>query len=368
LVIFGSLPIIRILSSFIAAGPTVRRLTREGEYDDNEELASSNVYRNHHEQDGRFTVDRREFLERVTAWSAGLSLAAPLFDVSSILAAEGGAKGQPVLVVAKGKDYEALVGKVLGPLGGIAAFVHQGDRVVVKPNVGWDRSPEQAANTHPEVVKTLVRQCLDAGASQVLVFDHTGDADARSCFRRSGIQAAVDGIGDSRARCYPIDPRKEPAKFIPVRIANGRSIKEFTFYEDALEKNCDCYINVPVAKHHDLAKLTLGLKNIMGVIGNGRAKIHRNLGESVTDLNLVVRPKLTVIDATRILLRHGPTGGNLDDVKILDTLIASTDIVAADAYVTTLFDMKPKQVPSTVAAAKRGLGEMDLAKVKIVNV
>jgi uncharacterized protein (DUF362 family) len=311
-------------------------------------------------------VDRRQFLERVAAWSAGASLATPLFDVPSILASEEKPKGQPLLAVAKGKDYETLVTKVLEPLGGIGAFVHKGDRVVVKPNVGWDRSPEQAANTHPDVIKSLVRQCLDAGAKQVLIFDYTCN-DSLSCFRRSGIQAAADAIGDSRVRCFPISPQTEPARFIPVKIQNGRVVKEFTFYEDALEKNCDCYINVPIAKHHSLAKLTLGLKNIMGVIGGIRGRIHQGFAEKITDLNLVVRPKLTIIDATRILLRNGPTGGNLDDVKVLDTLLASTDIVVADAYATTLFDMKPKQLASTVAAAKRGLGEMDLAKVKIVK-
>jgi uncharacterized protein (DUF362 family) len=319
-----------------------------------------------HTKNGRLTVDRRQFLERVAAWSAGLSVATPLFHVPSILAAEQRAKGQSLLAVAKGKDYQALVGKVLEPLQGIAAVVHKGDRVVVKPNVGWDRSPEQGACTHPDVVQAIVRQCLDAGAKQVLVFDHTCQQPL-SCFRRSGIQAAVAALADSRARCYPIVPNKEPAKFIPVRIDNGRAIKQFTFYDDALEQNCDCYINVPVAKHHALSKLTLGLKNVMGVIGDGRGNLHHNFAQSMTDLNLVVRPKLTIIDATRILLRNGPTGGNVDDVKVLDTLIASTDIVAADACATTLFGMQPADLPSTVAAAKRGLGEMDLAKVKIVN-
>jgi uncharacterized protein (DUF362 family) len=130
---------------------------------------------------------------------------------------------------------------------------------------------------------------------------------------------------------------------------------------------CDCYINVPVAKHHCLAKLTLGLKNVMGVIGGNRGLIHQDMGPRIADLNLVVRPRLTIVDATRIMLRNGPTGGNLDDIKVLDTLIASADTVAADAYATTLFGMKPEQLPSTVAGAKLGLGEMDLSKVRIVN-
>ncbi len=307
-------------------------------------------------------MDRREFIEQVTAWSAGTCLAAPLFDVRAVLAAEERPNGKPLVVVAKGKDYEALVDKVLKPLGGMAAFVNQGDRVVVKPNIGFDRRPEQAATTHPDVVKAVVRQCLDAGARRVLVFDRPVN-DARRSYARSGIKEAVESIDDSRVRCEYVKNRD----FVPVKIADGKSLDEFDFHRDALPPECDCYINVPVAKHHSQAKLTLGLKNVMGVIGGNRGLIHRDLHRRIADLNLVVRPKLTIIDATRILLRHGPTGGKLEDVKVLDTLIASADTVAADAYATTLFGEKPDYLGSTVAAAKLGLGEMDLSKVKIIT-
>jgi uncharacterized protein (DUF362 family) len=307
-------------------------------------------------------MDRREFLEQVAAWSAGVCLATPVFDVRSIRAAEEKPKGKSILAVAKGKEYDALVERALKPLGGMAAFVSKDARVVVKPNISWDRTPEQAANTHPDVVKAVVRHCLDAGAKQVLVFDRSCH-DARRAYARSGIQAAVESLGDSRAKLVFLDPKK----YIPVRIEKAKSIKQFDFYQDAMETDCDCYINIPIAKHHNLAKLTLGLKNIMGIIGGNRGEIHRDVGQRIADLNLVVRPRLTMIDATRILLRNGPTGGNIEDVRVLDTLIASVDTVAADAYVTTLFDMKPEEVASTVAAAKLGLGEMDLSKVKIVE-
>ena len=307
-------------------------------------------------------MDRRKFFEQVAAWSAGLYLATPIFDVPAILAAEEKSAGKPLLAVAKGKDYAELVRRVVKPLGGIGAFVAKDARVVVKPNIGWERTPEQAANTHPEVVKEVVRQCLDAGAKQVLVFDRTCQ-DERRCYARSGIPAAVASLGDARAQCVFQDKNQ----FVPIEIANGKSIKQFTFYKDALESDCDCYINVPIAKHHGMAKLTLGLKNVMGVIGGNRGEIHKDLHRRIADLNLVVRPRLTIIDATRILLRHGPTGGNLKDVKVLDTLIASTDTVATDAYATTLFGMRPTDIESTVAAAKLGLGEMELSKIKVVE-
>jgi uncharacterized protein (DUF362 family) len=239
--------------------------------------------------------------------------------------------------------------------------VSDGARVVVKPNIGWDRTPEQAANTHPDVIKAIVRQCLDAGAKRVLVFDRSCN-DPRRCYTRSGIQAAVESIGDSRAKCIFPDDKK----YVPVKIEKCKSIHEFAFYKDALESECDCYINVPIAKHHKLSKLTLGLKNVMGVIGGDRGKIHQAIHQRLADLNLVIRPKLTIIDATRILLRNGPTGGNVKDVKVLDTLIASADTVAADAYATTFFGMKPADLGSVVAAAKMGLGEMDISKMKII--
>jgi uncharacterized protein (DUF362 family) len=307
-------------------------------------------------------MDRRAFFERVAAWSAGVGLAVPVFEVRNILAAEEKSKEKALLAFAKGKDYEALVEKVLKPLGGIGKFVKTGDRVVVKPNIGWDRTPEQAANTHPLVVKAIVRHCLDAGAKQVLVFDRPCN-DPRRAYVRSGIKPAVESLEDARARCVFQDQQK----FLPMKIQNGKSLLEFSFYKDALESDCDCYINVPVAKHHSLARLTLGLKNVMGIIGGNRGEIHKDLGQRIADLNLVVRPKLTIIDATRILLRNGPTGGNLEDVKVLDTLVASADTVAADAYATTLFGMKPEELKSTVAAAQLGLGEMDLEKVNVVE-
>ena len=307
-------------------------------------------------------MDRREFLRQVAAWSAGLTVAGPLFQVTrSMYAAEVAPAVMPTLALATGTDYEKLVARVLGALGGINKFVRVGAKVVVKPNIGWDRNPAQGADTNPQVVKALVKQALDAGASKVMVFDRSCN-DNRRCYSNSGIAEAVESIGDRRVVCEFIDDRK----FVPVKIEKGVSITEWQFYKDALD--ADCYINVPVAKHHGLSRLTLGMKNVMGVIGGKRGEIHQSIGQRLADLNTVIRPKLTVIDATRILLRHGPQGGNLADVKVLDTLMASTDPVAADAYATTLFDLKSDAIESTRAAYRAGLGEMDLSKVRVLKV
>ncbi|HEY3321859.1 MAG TPA: DUF362 domain-containing protein [Planctomycetota bacterium] len=306
-------------------------------------------------------MERREFLTQVTAWSAGAAMV-PLFRAGTI-AAEEKAAGQSTLAVAKGKDYAALVAKVLEPLGGIKAFVKPGSRVVVKPNIGWDRKPELAGNTHPDVVKAIVMLALGADAKQVLVFDRTVN-DERRCYTASGIQAAVESITDKRVSCVFCDKKK----YVPVDIEKAKSLKRFEFYKDALESDCDCYINVPIAKHHSIAKLTLGLKNVMGVIGGNRGEIHQqNIHQRIADLNLVVRPKLTILDATRILLRGGPSGGKPEDVKVLDTLVASSDVVAIDAYGVGLFEMKPADVPAIAAAAELGLGEADISKVKVVQ-
>ena len=307
-------------------------------------------------------MDRREFLKQVAAWSAGMTVAGPLFRITrTASAAEVAPRAVPTLALGSGADYEKLVANVLNALGGTKTFVKAGAKVVVKPNIGWDRNPAQGANTHPQIIKALVKQALDAGASKVLVFDRSCN-DSRRCYANSGIAEAVASVGDRRAACEFVDDRK----FVPVKIEKGVSLTEWQFYKDALD--ADCYINVPVAKHHGLARLTLGMKNIMGVIGGHRGEIHFSIGQRLADLNTVLRPKLTVIDATRILVRNGPVGGNLADVKTLDTLMASADPVAADAYATTLFDLKPEDVESTRAAYRAGLGEMNLKQVRVLKV
>ncbi len=303
-------------------------------------------------------MDRREFLEKMALYSAGLLATAPVFRIIPAAIAE---ETKPLLVVGKNSDYIKLVEKSIEALGGMSAFMKKGDKVVVKPNIGWDRSPEQAANTHPQVVKTLVKLALDEGASKVQVFDRTCNNERR-CYTNSGIKAAVDSIGDKKAVCEYIDSRK----FVKVDIEKGKSLKTWRLYKDAMA--ADCYINVPIAKDHGLMKLSLGLKNVMGVMGGVRGRIHDDLGQSLADLSTVISPELTVIDATRILLRNGPQGGKLEDVKVLHTLVASADMVAADAYGTTLFDMEPNQIGSTVAAYKMGLGEMDVSKMNVVKV
>jgi uncharacterized protein (DUF362 family) len=267
------------------------------------------------------------------------------------------AAGQPVVAVAEGTDRARTTRNALAALGGIERFVRPGAVVVVKPNMGWDRSAEQGANTHPDVVRAVVEECLKAGAKKVKVFDRTCN-DERRCYVNSGIEPVLKGMKNVEVKHL----EEERFKKVPLR---GKVLDEWELYGEAL--TADVYINVPVAKHHGLSKLTLGLKNVMGIMGGNRGSIHKYLDEALADVNAVFRPHLTIIDATRVLTAHGPQGGDLRDVRVLNKVIASTDVVAADAYATTLFGLKPEEIAVTVAAHKRGIGEMDLKKVRIVK-
>ncbi len=263
----------------------------------------------------------------------------------------------PVVAVAEGADYAGVTRRVIAALGGMKAFVKQGNTVVVKPNIGWDRKPEYAATTHPVVVKTVVEECLAAGAKKVKIFDNTCN-DTRRCYENSGIQAVLKGMKN-------VDVKHVESERFKKTTLNGRFLKDWPLYDEALA--ADVFINVPIAKHHGLTGLTLGLKNMMGIMGENRGYIHRSIEDALADVNSKVRSHLVIIDATRILTAHGPQGGSLKDVKVLNKVIASRDIVAADAYATTLFGMNPQEISTTVAAYKRGLGEMNLNKIKIVK-
>ncbi|MFH0781396.1 MAG: DUF362 domain-containing protein [Pseudomonadota bacterium] len=302
-------------------------------------------------------MNRRQFVRDVLLWSAGFGLGVPCFDISALAVAPS----LPLIGVASGKDYRLLVEKAIEIIGGIKAFIKSGDKVVIKPNMGWDRTPEFGANTHPLVVRRLAELALDANAAEVQIFDNTCN-EKRRCYTSSGIIDELEKIGDKRIRWEHIDSRK----FVPVDIVGGLSLKRWEIYKDAM--TADCYINVPVAKHHGLSRLSLGLKNSMGVIGGNRGKLHQNLGQDLADLATVVRPHLTIIDATRMLLRNGPQGGRIEDVKIADTVIATADPVAADAYATTLFGLQPEDIDSTVAAHKMGLGQIDVQGMQIRTV
>ncbi len=265
----------------------------------------------------------------------------------------------PHLAVARGGQPEELVRAAMAALGGMERFVQPGDDVIIKPNICVAyHTFEYAATTNPWVVAELVRMCLEAGARRVRVMDSPFGGGPEEAYVRSGIQeqvAAVGGQMEIMARF----------KFVPTQIPSGLDLRTKDIYDDVL--NADVLIDVPIAKHHSLARLTLGMKNLMGVITD-RPQMHINLGQRLADLSSRVRPHLTVVDAVRILMDHGPTGGSLDDVKKTDTLIASPDIVAADSYAATLFGLRPDDLDYVGAGVSMGLGRSDLGNLKIEEI
>jgi uncharacterized protein (DUF362 family) len=264
--------------------------------------------------------------------------------------------GPPDLVVARGGEPEELVRQALVALGGMERFVKPGYDVIIKPNICVAyHTYEYAATTNPWVVAGLVKLCREAGAARVRVMDNPFGGTPEEAYQRSGIQEQVQAAGGEMEVMAPF-------KFVRAEIPEGRDLRSWDFYDDVL--NADLVIDVPIAKHHNLARLTLAMKNLMGTITN-RSAMHSNLGQRLADLASRVRPGLIVVDAVRILVDNGPTGGDLADVRKLDTVMATTDIVAADSYAATLFGLQPLDLEYVRAGTEMGLGRCDLSQLRI---
>ncbi len=263
------------------------------------------------------------------------------------------ASGEVPLV--KAGEPRALVAQALANLGGIVRFVRRRDVVVLKPNIAWDRTPEQAANTNPELVAEVVRQCWQAGAKRVVVTDVSCN-EPRRCFQRSGIMAAARAEG-----AEVVLP--DPDNFREVDMG-GVVLKNWPVFQPFLE--ADKVINLPIAKHHALTGATLGMKNWYGILGGQRNRLHQQIHQSLADLASFMLPTLTLMDCYRVLVRNGPTGGNPEDVLVKKTLVAGTDPVAIDAYVAKAYwNLDAEQLPYLTMAAARGLGTADFASLDV---
>jgi len=259
------------------------------------------------------------------------------------------------LVVAQGDDPKRLVYAAMAAVGGMERFVKKGDVVVVKPNIAWNRTPEQAANTNPTVVEAVVELCLNARAKKVKVFDRTVN-QPKITYRRSGIAAAVRRAGGSISY---VNERR----FKETAIPEGILLKSWSMYTEAL--NADVFINVPIAKHHSTSRLTMAMKNIMGILGGDRGDLHRSIDQKLADLNTRIKADLIILDAYRILTANGPNGGTLKDVKKVGQMIVGTDPVAVDSYGATLFGLRGEDLGFVRIGHKMGLGEMNLEKLNI---
>lgn len=240
-----------------------------------------------------------------------------------------------------------LTEQAIEALGGMKRFVSRGDVVWVKPNIGWDRTPETAANTNPDVVATIIRMCFDAGAKTVKIGDNPCDV-AEKTYEASGIAAAAREAG---AKVVFLDR----TRFKEAKIG-GEQVKTIPIYPEIIET--DLVINVPVVKHHRLAGLTMCMKNYMGVIDK-RNTFHQAIAPSVADLARFMKPRLCILDATRILKANGPKGGKLEDVEAKLTLAAGVDIVALDAWGAEIVGKNPTEIGSIIKGQEYGLGKID---------
>jgi uncharacterized protein (DUF362 family) len=267
-------------------------------------------------------------------------------------------KGDYDLVLAEGSDPYKNTVEAVRKMGGMERFVKKGSTVFIKPNISWDRTPEQAGNTNPHVVAALVDLCYKAGAKRVNVADNTCQ-EARRCYVTSGIPEAAKKAG---AHVYFFDKWNVVKAHFPYESP----MEGWPIFRDAVK--CDTFINVPILKNHSLTGLTLSMKNLMGVCSGTRGLIHAGISRKLVDLTDFIHPDLTLIDAHRVLLRHGPSGGDLADVAKMNKLIVTTDPTLADAYACTLVDRGPLSLGNVKVAVERGFGSADIAKAKISKI
>lgn len=303
-------------------------------------------------------MKRRQFLRN----SVGAGLAAGAFlSFGKYRDAIAGTPIPPMtdydLIAVKGGEPAAMFDIGIQAMGGMGSFVSKGQKVVVKPNIGWDVIPEKAANTNPSLIKRIIEHCLKAGAKEVYVFDNTCDNWAR-CYKSSGIEQAVKDAGGK------IVPANSETYYQEVSIPNGKKLTKAKVHELILES--DVFINVPILKHHSSTIVTAALKNMMGVVWD-RGYWHRNdLNQCIADYALYTRkPQLNVIDAYNVMMRNGPRGVSKDDLTLMQSLLLSTDWVAADAASAKMMGYEPSQVSYIPIAAGMGIGKMDLATMNI---
>jgi uncharacterized protein (DUF362 family) len=293
-------------------------------------------------------MDRRDFLKSAFIAGAGISFAPSLLKATSSIPVE--------LTVVKGDDPAKITKKAVEMLGGMQKFIGKGETVIVKPNIGWDRVPELAANTNPFVVKAIVEMALDAGAKTVKVMDNPCN-DARRCYLRSGIKDAAEQAG---ASVEYMDERR----YRDVAVGGG-VLKKWPVYIDFLE--ADKIINVPILKHHGLSQVTIGMKNWFGAVGGRRNLLHQDIHQSMVDMNNFFKPVLTVVDAYRVRVQNGPQGTNPADVRLEKTIIASANSLYADAYSATLLGHKPMDLPFLRISSGGNQSKLDISKYNIAS-
>ncbi|MDR2621350.1 MAG: DUF362 domain-containing protein [Dysgonamonadaceae bacterium] len=307
-------------------------------------------------------MKRRDFLRT----SAALGVAALTFDklqaameTNTVMV-----EAVPDMVAVMGGEPAQLLDRALQEMGGIGKYVKKGQSVVIKPNIGWDKRPDFAANTNPELIKTLVEQCLKAGARKVTVFDHTCD-NWQKCYENSGIKKAAEAAGAT------VVPANDEVYYKEVKLPQARILKSTKIHQALLE--ADVWFNVPVLKNHDGAQMSIAMKNYMGIVWD-RPYFHaNNLQQCIADLcTWTKKPALNIVDAYRCMRKNGPQGRSVSDTSVLKTLIISKDIVAADTAAIGLFNqvqpMDIKKVGHIANGEKLNLGTQSIDKLNVKRI
>ena len=309
-------------------------------------------------------MDRRDFLKTLAVTGAVMTVqSSGAMDVlAQTFTNAGGNKVD--LVAVMGGEPEAMFRRAIAEMGGMKSFIKPGQKVVVKPNIGWDKSPELAGNTNPKLITEIVKQCFAAGAKEVTVFDHTCD-DWQKCYKNSGIEAAAKAAGAK------VMPAHLESYYRNVSLPQGKKLKNAKIHEAIL--NCDVWINVPVLKHHGGAQLTISMKNHMGIVWD-RGFFHQNdLQQCIADIcTLQKKAVLNVVDAYRIVKTNGPQGRSASDVVLTKGLFISQDIVAVDTAAAKFFNQVREMPLDTVGHLANGealkIGTMNLDKLNIKRV
>jgi len=310
-------------------------------------------------------MKRRDFLK--AAALTGITSTINLSEGMDLMAQKVSKKATGCdLVAVMGGEPAMMFRKAIAEFGGMGKFVKKGYRVTIKPNIGWDRTPELAGNTNPELISEIIKQCLQAGAKEVIVFDHTCD-NWIECYKNSGIEAAAKAAGAK------VLPANEESYFREISLTRAKILKKAKVHTAILDS--DVWINVPVLKNHGGAKMTIALKNHMGIVWD-RGFFHRNdLQQCIADICTINKPPvLNVVDAYRVVKTHGPRGRSAADVVTPKALFVSTDIVAVDTAAAKFFNqivtMPLESVKHIQNAADFHLGTMniDSLRVKKINI
>lgn len=310
-------------------------------------------------------MDRREFLKAIALTGAALTI--KMNGGMNVLAQtiKNSPTEKPVdLVAVMGGEPDAMFKKAITEMGGMNKFVKNGYKVVVKPNIGWDKVPELAANTNPELVSEVVRQCYDAGAKEVIVFDNTCD-NWKKCYENSGIEAAAKKAG---AKIIPAD---EASYYREIALPKGKKLKKMKVHEAILD--CDVWFNVPILKNHGGANMSIAMKNLMGIIWDRKIFHISDLQQCIADMcTLDKKPILNIVDAYRVLVTNGPRGKSTEDVVLSKALFLSQDMVAVDTAATKFFSQIKKISLDDVKYLAYGqelkIGTMDIDNLNVKRI